>query len=141
MAPLARIGSSSVKAANISAALGTPRVGIVLLALGALCTAGSAVTGVCRIQPSIAYGSTAVLALAALGIGLGWTWARKLGRVAAWLNVFLFAMLVVPDWDDAVLTDVQGLHIGCGAIAVYFVLCAIGLGFGAKVPQSKVQAG
>jgi hypothetical protein len=92
----------------------------------------------CRIQPGIAYGSTAMLALAALGIGLGWTWARQLGRVAAWLNVFLFAMLVVPDWDDAVLTGAQGLHIACGAIAVYFVLCAIGLGFGTKAQQAKV---
>jgi hypothetical protein len=47
-------------------------------------------------------------------------------------------MLVVPDWDDAVLTGAQRLHIACGAIAVYFVLCAIGLGFGTKAQPAKV---
>ena len=106
----------------------------VLLALGAILPVGSVLTGWCRIQPILAYSSTAILALVALGVGLGWPLARPLGRIAAWLNVFLFAMLVVPDWDDAVHGGPQGLHIACGAIAAYFLLCAIALGFKAKVP-------
>jgi membrane-bound ClpP family serine protease len=123
------LGRNSVStAASISATLSTPRVGIVLLVLGALCIIVSTLTGMCRVQPSIAYGSAAVLALTALGIGIGWMWARQLGRVIAWLNVFVFAMLIVPDREDAVLTDFQGLHVACGVIAAYFVLCAVILG-------------
>lgn len=95
----------------------------------------------CGVQPGVAYGSTAVLALAALGIGLGWTWARQFGRIAAWLNVLLFAMLIVPDREDAVLTGVEGLHVVCGVIAVYFLLCAIVLGFGVKARPTKCDAG
>jgi hypothetical protein len=48
------------------------------------------------------------------------------------LNVLLFAILIVPDREDAALTDMQGLHVACGAIAVYFAICAIGLGFGTR---------
>jgi hypothetical protein len=121
-----------VKAARASSPLGTPRGGIALLLLGALLVAGAVLTGMCRVQPAIAYGSVAALGLASLGIGLGWRWSRLFGRVVAWLNVFLFAMLVVPDWDDAVLTDQQGLHYACGAIALYFLVCAIGLGLKVK---------
>ena len=130
---LARTGRSSAKVAvDARESLGSSRTGVVLLTLGALCPVGSVLTGLCRIQPNLAYASTAVLGLAAMGIGLGWPWARLLGRVAAWLNVFLFAMLVVPDWDDAVRNGSQGLHIACGVVAGYFLLCAIALGFKAK---------
>lgn len=89
----------------------------------------AALTGVCAVRENVAYVSGAALAIAALGVALGWGWARMVGRVVAWLNVALFAMLVVPDWDDAMLTGSQGLHLGCGVVAAYFLLCAIGLGF------------
>jgi hypothetical protein len=122
-----------VKTARTSSPLGSARSGITLLLVGALLVAGAVLTGMCRVRPAIAYGSVAALGLASLGIGLGWGWSRLFGRVVAWLNVFLFAMLVVPDWDDGVLTDKQGLHYACGAIALYFLVCAIGLGFKPKM--------
>jgi hypothetical protein len=85
----------------------------------------------------LAYASTAALIITALGMGLGWAWARMAGRVIAWANVFLFAMLVVPDWDDAMVSGSQGLHIICGLLAAYFLLCAISLGFGRKNPDGS----
>ena len=129
MVPPARTGKSSARAAvNVRSTLASPRVGIALLIVGGLCLLSSVLTGLCRVQPVLAYLSAGMLMIAALGIGIGWPWARMLGRVIAWLNVFLLAMLVVPDWDDAVLTGSQGLHIVCGMLAVYFLLCAITLG-------------
>jgi hypothetical protein len=119
----------------IKAALGTPRAGAALLALGALCPIGALLTGLCPIRESLAYASTAALAITALGMALGWAWARMAGRVITWANVFLFAMLVVPDWDDAMVSGAQGLHTICGVLAAYFLLCAISLGFGRKNPS------
>jgi hypothetical protein len=81
-------------------------------------------------RPGLAYGLTAALAMAALGMLLGWGWARIAGRIVCWVNVFLFAMLVVPDWDDAMFTGSFGLHKLCGVLAAYFLLCAVCLGFG-----------
>jgi hypothetical protein len=116
--------------AVIKAALGTPCVGAALLAFGALCPIGASLTGICPIRDNLAYASTAALAITALGTFFGWTWARLAGHVVAWANVFLFAMLVVPDWDDAMVSGAQGLHTICGVLAGYFLLCAISLGFG-----------
>ena len=48
----------------------------------------------------------------------------------SWINVFLFAMLVVPDWDDAMVSGAQGLHTLCGVLSGYFLLCAISLDLG-----------
>jgi hypothetical protein len=125
------IGRSNVREdAVIKAALGTPYVGAALLAFGALCPIGASLTGICPIRESLAYASTAALTVTALGMVFGWTWARLAGRVVAWANVFLFAMLVVPDWDDAMASGAQGLHTVCGVLAAYFLLCAISLGFG-----------
>jgi hypothetical protein len=121
--------------------MGAPVASIASLVLGAAIVVGSALAGMCRVQPTIAYGSAAVLLLAALGIGLGRGWARLVGRIAAWLNVLLFALLVVPDWDDAALTGKQALHFGCAAIALYFVLCAVVLGFKPKVGGATVSSG
>jgi hypothetical protein len=112
--------------------MGVSMGGVVSLVVGAALVIGSALTGMCRVQPTIAYGSAAVLLLAALGTGLGWSWTRLIGRIAAWLNVLLFAMLVVPDWDDAAITGKQALHFSCAAIALYFVLCAVVLGLKPK---------
>ena len=79
------------------------RAGFTLLALATLVPVATTFIHSCRIQPSVAYVSTGILALATLGFCLGWTWARILGRTAAWVNCLLFALLIVPDWDDAVL--------------------------------------
>jgi hypothetical protein len=68
------------------------------------------------------------LEVTALGIILSWTWARLAGRILSWVNVFLIAMMVVPDWDDAMFYTSFGLHRLCGVLAVYFLLCAIVLG-------------
>jgi hypothetical protein len=80
-------------------------------------------------REGLAYISTAALAITALGMTLGWSWARMVGRIVSWVNVFLFAMLVVPDWDDAMASGAQRLHTLCGVLAGYFLLCAISLGF------------
>ena len=72
------------------------------------------------------------LAITAMGLALGWRWARLAGRVVAWLNVLLFAVLLVPDREDAVLNGTSGLHTICGVLAAYFLLCAICLGFDRK---------
>jgi hypothetical protein len=81
---------------------------------------------------ALAYPLTAALLIAAVAILLGWKWGRIAGRIASWFAVAIYAMLIVPDWDDAVLTDQQALNWGCAWIAVYYLLCAIVLGFGAK---------
>ena len=89
---------------------GAPRIGATLLAIGALLTVGATLTDLCPMRPALAYMSTAALALTALGIALAWSWARMAGRIVSWINVFLFAMLVVPDWDDAMVSGAYGLH-------------------------------
>jgi hypothetical protein len=98
-----------VAAVDIRATLGTPRAGAVLLALGALCAVGASLTDLCSMRPGLAYGSTAALAITALGMLRGWSWARTVGRIVCWVNVVLFAMLVVPDWDDAMTSGSYGL--------------------------------
>ena len=133
--PRIRTGKSSAReVAVIKAALGTSRAGAALLAFGALCPIGASLTGLCPIRESVAYASTVALGIAALGMALSWTWARMAGRVLTWMNAFLFAMLVVPDWDDAMVSGVQGLHTICGVLAAYFLLCAISLSFGRQIP-------
>jgi len=77
------------------------------------------------------------VAFTALGMSLGWGWSRMVGRIVSWINVFLFAMLVVPDWDDAMASGAQGLHALWGVLAVYFLLCAMSLGFSSA---SRVKA-
>ena len=119
-------------AVDIRATLGTPRAGAVLLALGALCAVGASLTDPCSMRPGLAYGSTAALAITALGMLRGWGWARTAGRIVCWVNVVLFAMLVVPDWDDAMTSGSYGLHRLCGVLAAYFLLCAVCLGFGPR---------
>jgi len=89
-------------------------------------------------RPALAYGSTAALAIAALGMLQGWKWARMAGRIVCWVNVFLFAMLVVPDWEEAEFSGSYGLHRLCGLLAAYFLLCAICLGFGRR--RSSIAA-
>jgi hypothetical protein len=81
-------------------------------------------------RPGLAYGLAIALATTALGMLLRWSWARTAGRIVCWVNVFLFAMLVVPDWDDAMVSGSYGLHKLCGVLATYFLLCAVCLGFG-----------
>jgi hypothetical protein len=81
-------------------------------------------------RPALAYGSNIAMAIAVFGMLRDWTWARITGRVLCWINVFLFAMLVVPDWDEAEFTASYGLHYWCGVLAAYFLLVAICLGFG-----------
>jgi hypothetical protein len=54
------------------------------------------------------------------------------GRIVCWVNLVLFAMLVVPDWDDAMTSGSYGLRRLCGVPAAYFLLCAICLGFGPR---------
>jgi hypothetical protein len=127
MAPRISTGKSSA-IMEIKQVLESNRASVFLLAIGSLCPVGASIFGVCPIQPSVAYVSTALLVLAAVGVGYGWPWARMFGRIVVWLNIVLFAMLVVPDWDDAVLTGSQRLHVECGVIAGYFLLCAIDLG-------------
>ena len=119
-------------AADIRARLGSPRTGAALIAFGALCAIGASLTGPCAMRPGLAYGSTAALAITALGMLRGWSWARTAGRIVCWVNVVLFAMLVVPDWDDAMTSGSYGLHRLCGVLAAYFLLCAICLGFGPR---------
>ena len=121
-------------AVPIRAVLGGQRAGVVLLALGALFTLGSSLTGLCPMRPSLAYASTVALAATGLAVllGWGWGWARTAARVICWINVFLFAMLVVPDWDDAMTSGVYGLHTLCGVLAAYFLVCAVCLGFSGR---------
>jgi hypothetical protein len=119
-------------AVDIKAKLGTPRAGAALLASGALCSLGAAFTSLCPMRPALAYGSTAALAITSLGTLLGWGWARMVGRVVCWANVILFAMLVVPDWDDAMTSGSYGPHTLCGVLAAYFLLCAACLGLGSR---------
>lgn len=130
MAQLARTGKRSVTAAaDIRSMLGAPRIGAVLLAIGALLPVGAAFTGLCPMRQGLTYVSTAALASTAAGVALGLNWARMAGRIVSWINVFLFAMLVVPDWDDAMVSGAHRLHTPCGLLAGYFLLCAISLGF------------
>ena len=130
---LARTGKGSARvAAPIRAVLGGQRAGVTLLALGALFTLGSSLTGLGPMRPSLAYASTVALAATGLGVLLGWAWTRTVARVICWVNVFLFAMLVVPDWDDAMTSGVYGLHTLCAVLAAYFLLCAVALGFGGR---------
>ena len=119
-------------AVPIRAVLGGQRGGATLLALGALFTLGSSLTALCPMRPSLAYTLTVALAAMSLGMLLGWSWARMLARIVCWVNVFLFAMLVVPDWDDAMKSGLYGLHTLCGVLAAYFLLCAAALGFGGR---------
>lgn len=114
--------------ANIRLMLGAPWIGAVLLAIGVLLLIGVVLTGLCPMRQGLAYVSAAALAITAWGMMLGWNWARMAGRIVSWINVFLFAMLVVPDWDDAMVSGAQGLHTLCGVFAGYFLLCAISLG-------------
>jgi len=128
---LAGTGRRSAKVAvPIKTALGGQRGGATLLALGALLTLGSSLTALCPMRPSLAYTSAVALAATSLGMLLGWSWARTVARIVCWVDVFLFAMLVVPDWDDAMKSGVYGLHTLCGVLAAYFLLCAVALGFG-----------
>jgi hypothetical protein len=129
MAPPRRTGKSSAKAVDIRATLGAPRVCAVLLAFGALCTLGTSLTGLCAVRPILAYGSAAALVISAVGMLLGWSPARMVARIVCWLDIFLFAMLVVPDREDAVFSGSYGYHTFCGVLAVYFLLCAICLRF------------
>jgi hypothetical protein len=124
-------------AADIRAMFGAPRIGAVLLAIGALLPVGTVLTGLCPMRYVLAYVSTAALAITALGMALGWGWSRMVGRIVSWINVLLFSMLVVPDWDDAMAGGAQGLHALCGGLAVYFLLCAMSLGFSSA---SRVKA-
>jgi hypothetical protein len=117
-------------AANIKLMLGAPRIGAVLLAIGVLLLTGVVFTGLCPMRQGLAYGSASALAITALGLVLDLNWARMAGRIVSWINVFFFAMLVVPDWDDAMVSGAQGLHTLCGVLAGYFLLCAISLGLG-----------
>jgi hypothetical protein len=133
MVPLARTGRRSAKVAvPIRAVLGGQRGGASLLALGALFTLGLSLTALCPMRPILAYASTIALAATSLGMLLGWSWARTVARIVCWVDVFLFAMLVVPDWDDAMKSGVYGLHTLCGVVAAYFLLCAVALGFGGR---------
>jgi hypothetical protein len=117
---------------DIRTRLGAPRAGAVLLALGALCAAGGSLTDLCFMRPGLAYASTAALAITALGMLRGWSWARTAGRIVCWVNVVLFAMLVVPDWDDAMTSGSYRLHTLCGVLAAYFLLCAVCLGLAGR---------
>jgi hypothetical protein len=121
---------------DVRAALGSPRICGALLALGALCTAGTSLTDLCPMRPVLAYGSTAVLVATAVGVLRGWPGARMAARIACWLGVFLFAMLIVPDREDAEFTGSYGYHTLCGVLAGYFLLCAICMGF--APPKSSV---
>lgn len=123
-------------AVDIRAVLGAPRAGAVLLALGALCTVGTLLTDLCPMRPVLAYGSTAALVVTAVGMLLGWSWARLAGRIVCWVDVILFAMLVVPDREPAEFSGSYGYHTLCGVLAVYFLICAICLGFSRR--QSSV---
>ena len=114
---------------DIRARLVTPQSGAAALALGVLLLVGTCVTGVCQMQDGLAYALIAALSACAVGTLVGWKWARMAGRIVSWVGVALFAMMIVPDWDDAVLHDAYGLHRICGGLAIYFVLCAIVLGF------------
>lgn len=115
-------------AADIRAMLGAARAGAALLALGALCPVGASLTGLCAMRPVLAWASTAASAITSLGMLLGWRWVRTVARVVCWVNGVLFALLVVPDWDDAMASDSYGLHIPCGVLAAYFLFCAVSLG-------------
>jgi hypothetical protein len=115
--------------ADIRALLGAPRAGAVLLALGALCTVGASFTGWCVMRPALAWASTAALAITSMGMFLGWRGMRPIARIVCWAVFVLFALLVVPDWDDAMTSGSYGLHKLCGVLAGYFLLCAICLGF------------
>ena len=128
-------------AVEIRAKLGSPRVGAVLLAFGALCYVGASWTDQCSMRPALAYGLTTALATAALGMLPGWKWARMTGRIVCWVIFILFAMLLVPDWEEAEFSGSYGLHTLCGALATYFLVCAVCLGFGrdqaSTVPSYK----
>jgi hypothetical protein len=114
---------------DVRAALGSPRVCSALLALGALCTVGASLTDLCLMRPVLAYGLTAALVIAAVGVLRGWRGARMAAQIACWVGVFLFAMLIVPDREDAEFSGSYGYHTVCGVLAGYFLLCAICLGF------------
>ena len=116
-------------AVEIRAVLGAPRACAVLLALGALCMVGTLLTSLCPMRPVLAYGSTVALVVTAVGMLVGWSWARLVGRIVCWVDVFLFAMLVVPDREDTQLSGSYGYHTPCGVLAAYFLICAICLGF------------
>ena len=100
------------------AVLGSPRVCGALLALGALCTVGTSLVNLCPMRPALANGSTAVLAITAVGVLRGWRGARLAARIACWVGVFLFAMLIVPDREDAEFTGSYGYHTLCGVLAL-----------------------
>jgi hypothetical protein len=117
---------------DVRAALGSPRACAALLALGALCTAGTSLTDLCPMRPVLAYGSTAALVITAVGVLRGWSGARMAARIVCWVGVFLFAMLIVPDREDAEFSGSNGYHTLCGVLAAYFLLCAICLGFGPR---------
>lgn len=119
-------------APNIRAVLGGQRAGAVMLAVGALFALGSSLTALCPMRPSLAYASTVALAVTSAGMLLGWPWVRPAARIVCWVEVVLFAMLVVPDWDDAMTSGVYGLHSLCGVLAAYFLVCAVCLGFSGR---------
>jgi hypothetical protein len=80
-------------------------------------------------RPALAWALTATLAVTSVGMFLGWRGVRPVARVVCWAVFVLFALLVVPDWDDAMTSGAYGLHKLCGVLAGYFLLCAIYLGF------------
>lgn len=105
-----------------------PRLSAALLPLGALFLVGAQLTGMCELRAWLVYTLVVALAVAAVGILVDKQWARMLGRIVCWVTVFLFAMMIVPDWDDAMFRDSYELHGGCALIAAYFLLGATLLG-------------
>jgi hypothetical protein len=109
------------------------RTQVVMLVIGALIPVGAVVTDLCEVAPELAYISAGIIGLAAFGVARGWPWARLVSRIAIWLDIILFSMLIVPDPEDAIPRGEQGLHFTCGAIAGYFLVCAIVLGVKKRV--------
>lgn len=105
---------------DIRGTVSAPRVSAALLAFGTLCTLGTSLTDLCPVRSILAYGSAAALVISAVGMLLGWSSARMAARIVCWLDIFLFAMLVVPDREAAVFSGSYGYHTFCGVLAVYF---------------------
>ena len=96
-----------------------------MLLFGVLFTYIASAAGFYEISKEILYSLLAMLLIAAVGLLARQNWAKTVAIVVSWLNVLIFAVLVVPDRDEAMLGNLVGLNVTCGLLAAYFVVCAI----------------